>query len=103
MRWAGVGNVIEIKLRKRIKADSYRTTLSITWFKCLAAAEEGAPPTLARLYKLTHQHADGTFSHPRQKLQRCRGSDSRGPDSVRKSGRCTGSAFAIEQDEFLSR
>uniref|UniRef100_A0A0D3BFX2 Uncharacterized protein n=1 Tax=Brassica oleracea var. oleracea TaxID=109376 RepID=A0A0D3BFX2_BRAOL len=28
------------------------------------AAEEGAPPSLARLYKTTHQHSDGTFSHP---------------------------------------
>ncbi|CAN6937675.1 unnamed protein product, partial [Brassica oleracea] len=29
------------------------------------AAQEGAPPSLARLYKTTHQHSDGTFSHPR--------------------------------------
>ncbi|KAG2311891.1 hypothetical protein Bca52824_023448 [Brassica carinata] len=27
-------------------------------------SQEGAPPSLARLYKDTHQHSDGTFSHP---------------------------------------
>ena len=31
----------------------------------IQAAQEGAPPSLARLYKTTHQHSDGTFSHPR--------------------------------------
>ncbi|KAL0741153.1 hypothetical protein Bca4012_082666 [Brassica carinata] len=70
------------------------------------AAEEGAPPTLARLYKLTHQHADGTFSHPRaEALQRCRGSDSRGRDSAdaRKSGRCTVQLSAIEQDRIFEQ
>ncbi|KAH0867986.1 hypothetical protein HID58_075008, partial [Brassica napus] len=29
------------------------------------AAQEGAPPSLARIYKMTHQHSDVTFSHPR--------------------------------------
>ncbi|KAF3521759.1 hypothetical protein F2Q69_00046810 [Brassica cretica] len=28
------------------------------------AAQEGAPPSLARVYKTTHQHSDDTFSHP---------------------------------------
>ena len=31
----------------------------------IQATQEGAPPSLARLYKTTHQHSDGTFSHPR--------------------------------------
>ena len=30
----------------------------------IQAAQEGAAPSLARLYKMTHQHSDGTFSHP---------------------------------------
>ena len=33
----------------------------------LWAAEEGAPPSLARLYKKTHSHKDGRFSMLRQK------------------------------------
>ncbi|KAG2323589.1 hypothetical protein Bca52824_016802 [Brassica carinata] len=69
------------------------------------AAEEGAPPTLARLYKLTHQHADGTFSHPRaEKLcndveARFKRSDS----GARKSGRCTVQLYAIEQDRIFEQ
>ncbi|KAL0678001.1 hypothetical protein Bca4012_005982 [Brassica carinata] len=30
----------------------------------LMAGQEGAPPSLSRIYKTRHQHSDGTFVHP---------------------------------------
>ncbi|KAG2299463.1 hypothetical protein Bca52824_035935 [Brassica carinata] len=71
--------------------------------RALQICEEGAPPTLARLYKLTHQHADGTFSHPRRKLRSDVEAGLKVGLGYENPGGARFKLYAIEQDKILSR